>query len=74
MDAAFELHEWQSDLPELGSEVTEQNTEDQTFAKQQLGSTEGGAGTMIGLRWDKQRDIVSIAVPSERLESTKKEY
>ena len=54
--------------------LPEQNTEDQTFAKQQLGSTEGGAGTMIGLRWDKQRDIVSIAVPSERLESTKKEY
>ena len=74
VDAAFELHEWHSDLPELGSEVTEQKTEDQTFAKQQLGSTEGGAGTMIGLRWDKQRDIVSIAVPSEKLESTKKEY
>ena len=28
---------------------------------------------MIGLRWDKQRDIVSIAVPSEKVESTKKE-
>lgn len=53
VDAAFELHEWPSDLPELESEVTEQNTEDQTFAKQQLSSTEGGGGTMIGLRWDK---------------------
>ena len=74
VDAAFELHEWYSDLPELGSEVTEQNTEDQTFAKQQLGSTESGGGTMIGLRWDKQRDVVSIAVPSEKLESTKKGY
>ena len=74
VDAAFELHEWHFDLPELESEVTEQNTEDQTFAKQQLGSAEGGGGTMIGLRWDKQRDIVSIAVPSEKLESTKKEY
>lgn len=28
---------------------------------------------MIGLRWDKQRDIVSIAVLSEKVESTKKE-
>lgn len=37
MDAVFELHEWHSDPPELESEVTEQNTEDQTFAKQQLG-------------------------------------
>ena len=71
VDAAFELHEWHSDLPELESEVTEQNTEDQTFAKQQLGSAEGGGGATIGLRWDKQRDIVSIAVPSEKLESTK---
>ena len=55
VDAVFELHEWHSDLPELESEVTEQNT-------------------IIGLRWDKQRDIVSIAVPSEKLERTKKEY
>ena len=55
------------------TEVTEQNTEDQTFAKQQLGSAEGGGGTMIGLKWCKQRDIVSIAVPFEKVESTKKE-
>ena len=55
VDAAFELHEWHSDQPELESEVTEQNT-------------------IIGLRWDKQRDIVNIAVPSEKLERTKKEY
>ena len=74
VDAAFELHKWHSDLPELESEVTEQNTEDQTFAKQQLGSTEGGSGTIIGLRWDKQRDIVSIAVPSEKVESAKRVY
>ena len=36
----------------------------------ELGLTEGGSGTIIGLRWDKQRDIVSIAVPSEKVEST----
>ena len=41
VDAAFELHKRHSDLPELESEVTEQNNEDQTFAKQQLGSTVG---------------------------------
>ena len=73
-DAAFEIHKRHSDLPKPESEVTEQNTEDQTFAKRQLGSTKGGGGAMIGLRWDKQRDIVSIAVPSYKVESTKKEY
>ena len=31
-----ELYKWHSDLPELESEVTEHNTEDQTFAKQQM--------------------------------------
>ena len=50
VDAAFELHKWHSDLPELESKVTEQNTEDQTFAEQPLGSTEGGGRTIIGLR------------------------
>ena len=74
MDAAFELYKWHSDLPELESEVTEHNTENQTFAKQQLGPADGGSGTMIGLRWDKQRDIVGIAVPSEKVESTKRVY
>ena len=74
MDAAFELHKWHSDLPELESEVIEQNTEDQIFAKQKLGSAEGGSGTIIGLRWDKERDIVSIVVPSEKVESTKRVY
>ena len=51
-----------------------QNTNNQTFAKQQLGLTEVGSGTIIGLRWDKQRDIVSIAVPSEKVESTNRVY
>ena len=74
VDAAFELHKWHSDLPELDSEVTEKNNEDQTFAKQQPGSTEGGGRTIIGLWWDKQRDIVSIAVLSEKMESTKRVY
>ena len=55
VDAAFELHKWHSDLPELDSEVTEKNNEDQTFAEQQLGSTEGGGRTIIGMWWDKQR-------------------
>ena len=74
MDVAFELQRWHSDLPELESEVTEHNTEDQTFAKQQLGSTDDGDGTIIGLRWDKQRDIVGTAVPSEKMESTRRVY
>ena len=54
VDAAFDLHKWHSDLPELYSEVTEQN-EDQTFAKQQLGSTDGGGRTIIGLRFCLRR-------------------
>lgn len=70
MDAAFEFHKRHSDLLELNSEVIEQNTKNQTFAKQQLGLTEGGGGITIGLRWDKQRDIMSIVVPSEKVEST----
>lgn len=74
VDAAIELRKWHSDLLELESEVNKHNTEDQTFAKQQLGSTDGGGRTIIGLRWDTQRDIVGIAVPSGKVESTKRVY
>ena len=71
-DAAFELHEWHSNVPELESADTEQNGGDhETYAKQQLGTPEGGDGTILGLKWDKLRDTLSVAVSTEKADNTK---
>ena len=71
-DAAFELHKWHSNVPELESAETEQNAGEQTFAKQQLGTPEGGGGAILGLKWDKRRDVLSVAVPAEKADNTKR--
>lgn len=71
-DAAFELHKWHSNIPELESAETEQSAEDQTYAKQQLGIPEGGGGAILGLQWDKQRDVLSVAIPVQKADNTKR--
>ena len=57
-------------MPE--SAETEQNVGEQTFAKQQLGTPEGGGGAILGLKWDKRRDVLSVAVPAEKADNTKR--
>ncbi|KAL9957559.1 hypothetical protein ACROYT_G039201, partial [Oculina patagonica] len=70
-DAAFELHKWHSNVAELESTETDQ-TADQTFAKQQLGTSSGGESSLLGLKWDKLRDLLSITVPPEKADNTKR--
>ena len=70
-DAAFELHKWHSSVPELESAETDLNA-DQTFAKQQLGGSKGGESSMLGLKWNKLSDILSVTVPTEKAENTKR--
>ena len=70
--AAFELHKWHSNVPELESAETEQSAGEQTFAKQQLGTPEEGGGAILGLKWDKRRDKLSVAVPTEKANNTKR--
>ncbi|XP_044179547.1 uncharacterized protein LOC122961023 [Acropora millepora] len=71
-DASFELHKGHSNLPELETGDVESCTEDQTFAKQQL-CQGGGKSAILGLEWDKQRDTISVAVPTEKADATKRE-
>ncbi|XP_044176600.1 uncharacterized protein LOC122959344 [Acropora millepora] len=71
-DASFELHKWHSNVPELETGDVESCTEDQTFAKQQL-CQGGGKSAILGLEWDKQRDTISVAVPTEKADATKRE-
>ena len=70
-DGTFELHKWHSNVPELESPETNDSGGEQTFAKQQLGVA-GGGGVLLGLKWDKLRDTISVAVPTEKADNTKR--
>ena len=48
-DATFPLHKWHSNAPEL-KDAANNPTDEQTFAKQQLGNTNGGESSIFGLR------------------------
>ena len=70
-DAAFELHKWHSNVAELESTEADQAA-DQTFAKQQLGTTSSEESSLLGLKWDKLRDSLSVTVPTEKADNTKR--
>ena len=70
-DGTFELHKWHSNVSELESPETSDSGGEQTFAKQQLGVA-GGGGALLGLKWDKLRDTISVAVPTEKANNTKR--
>ena len=70
-DAAFELHKWHSNVAELESTETDQ-TADQTFAKQQLRTSSRGESSLLGLKWDKLKDVLSVTVPTEKADNTKR--
>ncbi|XP_028414200.1 uncharacterized protein LOC114537261 [Dendronephthya gigantea] len=56
-DATFSIHKWHSNAKELeASEQVPSESEEMTYAKQQLGS----GGKLLGLPWDRERDTFSI--------------
>lgn len=71
-DVAFELHKWHSNVPEVAPIETDQSA-DHT-AKQQLGISSGGESSLLGLKWDKLRDLLSVTVPTQRAGNTKREF
>ena len=69
-DAGFTLHKWHSNAPELQS--AQNKVDDPTYAKQQLAIPEGEDCGLLGLGWNKRRDTVSVAIPSEKAVVTKR--
>ena len=61
-DAGFKLHKWHSNEREL--ETTKIQDKDPTYAKQKLGIPEGGDSSMLGLAWNKDRDSLSVTIPT----------
>ena len=63
IDATFQLHKWHSNAPVLESVETQlSSSAEDTFAKQQLG-VPSGQTTLLGLSWDKERDVIKIEIP-----------
>ena len=69
--AGFELHKWNSNVPEL--EVDNQLTEDsQTYAKEQLG-VKTNETKLLGLPWDKVKDTLTVTFSGDSHEATKRD-
>ena len=61
-DATFSIHKWHSNAKELeGDSGTSVESEDVSYAKQQLGGGEVG-GKLLGLPWNRERDTFSISL------------
>ena len=71
-DACFHLHKWHSNVPELESAQSPKQEGEPTYAKQQLGVPQGEFSSVLGLPWNKEHDLLSITVPSEKAMLTKR--
>ncbi|CAB4019111.1 Hypothetical predicted protein, partial [Paramuricea clavata] len=69
-DAGFMLHKWHSNEREL--ETTQSQDGNPTYAKQQLGTPEGGDSSLLGLVWNKEQDTVAVTMPTEKTVFTKR--
>ena len=71
-DATFDLHKWHSNARELESYNTVEREETETFAKQQLGVSNGDQASILGLPWNKEAVTIGVNFPSDKTESTKR--
>ena len=60
-DATFDLHKWHSNAREVESYNTVKREETETFAKQQLGVSNGDQACILGLPWNKEADTIDQA-------------
>lgn len=60
-DAGFKLHKWHSNVQELESDPSLAG--EPTYAKEQLAAPDGEDCSLLGVKWHKERDTMSIAVP-----------
>ena len=69
-DATMTLHKWHSNERELEDIVID--SEEKTFAKEQLGTPSEGDASILGLAWSKDKDELKIVVPESEVFSTKR--
>ena len=72
-DAKFELHKWNSNIPELEDRPCSPILSDeQTYAKQQL-LTRLSESKLLGLKWDKAKDTLAVQFQTTNNPPTKRE-
>ena len=71
-DAKFELHKWNSNLPEQEDRSRPTQNEEQSFAKQQL-QVLPNESKLLGVKWDKARDTMAVEFPTTASATTKRE-
>jgi hypothetical protein len=69
-EACFRLHKWHSNARELESD--QDSTVEPTYAKQHLHKSDGGASSVLGLKWNKDSDTLSVTFPQEEAVATKR--
>ena len=69
-DATMTLHKWHSNQRELEDIVID--SEEKTFAKEQLGTPSEGDANILGLAWSKDKDELKFVVPESEVLSTKR--
>ena len=70
-DAKFKLHKWNSNVPEL-EDNNDEICDEQSFAKQQL-QVKPSESKLLGLKWDKTTDTISVEFPARTPATTKRE-
>lgn len=70
-DATFELHKWNSNIPQLEAEESLEDQEHQSYAKQQL-MVKRCESKLLGLKWNKHRDILAVTFPDDDTPTTKR--
>jgi hypothetical protein len=69
-DACFRLHKRHSNARELESD--QDPVAETTYAKQHLQKPDGGASSLLGLKWNKDSDTLSVTFPQEEAVATKR--
>ncbi|CAB3978871.1 Hypothetical predicted protein [Paramuricea clavata] len=70
-DGAFKLHKWNSNERELEDAEKTSSECEQTLAKTQLG-VEPNESKLLGLKWEKDKDTLSVVFPSDPPATTKR--
>ena len=67
----FEMHKWHSNVKELETACSVPVSEQETYAKEQLGTSRKEGASLLGLQWNKESDTISVNFPSKSTEPTK---
>ena len=65
------MRKWNSDDPQLESEHVVPVEEQQSYAKQRLGVKKDET-KMLGLRWNKRGDLITVTFPEKPVDVTKR--